>query len=175
MENRNLVVDTSIFIEFLRARNKTQTTLYNMTKSFFNPQQQQQIEEAIKHAELKTSGEIRIHIENHCTKENILERAWEIFHKLGIDKTKERNGVIFYLAVEDKRFAILGDEGIHQKVAADFWDDIKTIMQTEFKLGRFTEGLSVGISIAGDQLQEHFPAQREDVNELMNIISFEEN
>lgn len=146
-----------------------------MAQSFFSKEQQQQIENAIKQAELKTSGEIRVHIENHCSKENILERAWEVFKNLGIHKTNERNGVIFYLAVEDHRFAILGDEGIHKKVPSDFWDDIKTIMQTEFKLGRFTEGLSVGISIAGEQLQKHFPFQREDANELTDMISFEEN
>lgn len=146
-----------------------------MAHSFFTQQQQQQIENAIKHAELKTSGEIRVHIENHCKKENTLERAWEVFKHLDIHKTKERSGVLFYLAVEDKRFAILGDEGIDKKVPADFWNDIKTIIQTEFKLGRFTEGLSVGIDIAGEQLQKHFPFQREDANELTDIISFEEN
>lgn len=146
-----------------------------MAHSFFTTQQQQQIENAIKQAELKTSGEIRVHIENRCKKENVLERAWDVFKHLDIHKTKERSGVLFYLAVEDKRFAILGDEGIDKKVPADFWDDIKTIIQTEFKLGRFTEGLSVGIDIAGEQLQKHFPFQREDANELTDIISFEEN
>ena len=146
-----------------------------MTNTFFSKEQQIKIQNAIKQAELKTSGEIRVHIETHCKKENILERAWEVFQKLNIHKTKDRNGVIFYLAVEDKRFAILGDEGIHKKVPANFWDNIKALMEAEFKLGRFTEGLSNGISIAGESLEKYFPHQRNDVNELSDVISFEEN
>jgi uncharacterized membrane protein len=140
--------------------------------SFFSKEQQNRILAAVKEAEESTSGEVRVHIETTC-KDNVLDRAAWIFGKLGMQKTKERNGVLFYLAVEDKKFAIIGDGGINAKVAPDFWDNVKEILQDNFKAGKFTEGLSEGIVLAGQQLKTHFPHQADDVNELSDEISFD--
>jgi len=140
--------------------------------SFFTKEQQAQILASIKEAEKETSGEVRVHIETHC-KEDVLDRAAWIFKKLGMYKTAERNGVLFYLAVRDKKFAILGDAGINTKVPSGFWDDISQFMQNNFREGKFTEGLSGGILLAGKQLKIHFPYSKDDINELSDDISFD--
>ena len=144
-----------------------------MAKKLFNTQEQQQIVAAVAEAELNTSGEIKVHIDNKC-KEDVLDRAAFIFDELSLQETKLRNGVLIYLAVADKKLAILGDAGINAKVPADFWDTTKDFMITKFKEGQFTEGLSGGIKMAGEQLKTHFPYQSDDVNELSDDISFGE-
>jgi uncharacterized membrane protein len=140
--------------------------------SFFTKEQQALILAAVKEAEENTSGEIRVHIETNCPGD-VLDRAAWIFGKLGMHKTAERNGVLFYLAVEDKKFAVIGDGGINAKVHVGFWDDIKEHLRKEFTTGRFTEGLSEGIIMAGQQLKSHFPHKKDDVNELSDEISFD--
>jgi uncharacterized membrane protein len=140
--------------------------------SFFTKEQQALILAAVKEAEENTSGEIRVHIETTC-KTDVLDRAAWIFGKLGMHKTAERNGVLFYLAVEDKKFAVIGDGGINEKVPEGFWDDVKEHLRKEFSSGKFTEGLSEGIIMAGKQLKAHFPHQKDDVNELSDEISFD--
>jgi uncharacterized membrane protein len=142
-----------------------------MAQSFFEPDQEAAIKEAVLAAELKTSGEIRVYIEKKFG-DNVLDRAAEIFDELKLQKTKHRNGVLFYLAVEDRQFAVLGDKGIHRKVPADFWDNIKEKMQDYFREGRFTEGLIEGINMAGEKLMEYFPHKRTDVNELPDEVVF---
>jgi len=127
---------------------------------------------AVKEAEKSTSGEIRVHIETRCP-EDVLDRAAWIFSKLKMDKTSERNGVLFYLAVRDHKFAIIGDAGINSKVPGGFWDEIRELMEKSFREARFTEGLSRGIILAGSQLKAHFPYGKEDVNELSDEISFD--
>jgi len=144
-----------------------------MASKFFTTDQKQQIVGAIKNAELNTSGEIRVHIENHCKKE-VLDRAAVVFASLKMHKTKLRNGVLFYLAIKDHKFAILGDGGINAVIPDDFWDNTKEMMQQKFKEGEFTEGLSSGIKMAGEHLKTHFPYQSDDVNELDDDISFGE-
>ena len=144
-----------------------------MANKFFTSDQKQQIISAIKDAELNTSGEIRVHIENHCKKE-VLDRAATIFATLKMHKTKLRNGVLFYLAIKDKKFAILGDGGINAVTPDDFWDTIKEMMLHKFKDGEFAVGLSSGIKMAGEQLKAHFPYQSDDINELDDDISFGE-
>jgi uncharacterized membrane protein len=139
--------------------------------SFFTKEEQAKILASIKEAELNTSGEIRVHIETEC-REDVMDRAAWIFDKLGMKKTAERNGVLFYLALNDRKFAILGDAGINKKVPADFWDNIKKVLQENFKEKRFVEGLTEGISMAGKQLKVHFPYSKADVNELTDEISF---
>lgn len=138
---------------------------------FFNKQEKENITLAIKEAELNTSGEIRVHIEGKC-REEVMDRAVYIFEKLGMHKTELRNGVLFYLAVNDHKFAILGDAGINQVVPDDFWDEIKKSMLDFFSEKQFSEGLSRGIKMAGDQLKNHFPYQKDDINELPDEISF---
>ena len=138
---------------------------------FFTKEEQQKIVAAIREAELNTSGEIRVHIENHC-KEEALERAAEVFYDLKMDRTAARNGILFYLAVKDHKFAIIGDEGINKEVEHDFWNDIKDEMISNFKENKFAEGLIAGILKCGKKLKEYFPHQSDDVNELSDEISF---
>jgi uncharacterized membrane protein len=141
------------------------------SRTFFSKEEQQKIVAAIKEAELNTSGEIRVHIENHCKKE-ALERAAEVFYDLKMNQTAARNGILFYLAVKDRKFAIIGDKGINAKVEHDFWNDIKDEMISNFKENKFAEGLIAGILKCGDKLKKHFPYQNDDVNELSDEISF---
>ena len=140
--------------------------------SFFTKEQQAQILASVREAELETSGEIRVHIESSL-KGDVLDRAAWLFKKLGMHNTAERNGVLFYLAVNDKKFAIIGDAGINAKVHSGFWDDISELLKKNFKEGKFTEGLSEGILLAGKHLKIHFPYRMDDVNELPDEISFD--
>lgn len=143
-----------------------------MAAKLFSPEQKAQIVAAIKEAETQTSGEIQVHIENHC-KGAVLDRAAKVFDTLKMYQTKERNGVLVYLAAEDKKFAILGDAGINAVVAPDFWESTKDLMAVRFRQGQFTEGLIEGIHHAGDQLKTHFPYDhRTDQNELSDEVSF---
>jgi Predicted membrane protein len=143
-------------------------------ENFFSEEEKKQITDAIAQAEHNTSGEIRLHVEGNC-KIDVLDRAAYVFGKLDMQKTKQRNGVLFYLAVYDRKFAILGDAGINKVVPENFWDKIKETILTFFKQGKFAEGLSQGILMAGEQLKANFPYQSNDVNELPDEISFEKN
>lgn len=142
-----------------------------MTETFFTPEQQRQVVDAIASAELNTSGEIRVHIESIC-KGDVLDRAAFMFEKLKMNKTKLRNGVLFYLSVDDHKLAILGDSGINAKVPKTFWQDIKDHLISAFKNNNYTTGLSEGIIMAGEQLKAHFPYQSDDINELSDEISY---
>jgi uncharacterized membrane protein len=128
------------------------------------------IVQAIMAAEKMTSGELRVHVEKKAGKDPFL-RAQEVFQELGMDQTRERNGVLFFLAVEERKFVILGDEGINNKVPADFWEETKEAMAAEFKESRFAEGLMEGIRRAGEALAKHFPYRHDDIDELPNEIS----
>jgi uncharacterized membrane protein len=150
---------------------KTNTYNYMNVRNHFTENEKLQIKNAINAAEFNTSGEIRVHIEKHC-REDVLDRAAYIFEKLEMHKTKLRNGVLFYLAIEDHRFAILGDAGINQKVPDDFWEKIKEEMAAQFKEGHIAQGLTGGIIQAGEKLKQYFPWQKDDVNELSDEISF---
>lgn len=145
-----------------------------MAEEAFNEEKQALIRGAIQQAELETSGEIKVHIENHC-KEDTLDRAAYIFEQLHMHETALRNGVLIYLALKDKQFAILGDVGINQRVEDGFWDKISSLMMSYFKKGEYTQGLVEGILGAGEQLKAHFPYQSDDQNELSNDISFGKN
>lgn len=142
-----------------------------MAKDFFSLNQRKAIENAIAQAEENTSGEIRVHIDKYC-KGDVLDRAAMVFASLKMHKTELRNGVLFYLAYIDRKFAVFGDVGINEKVPDNFWDSIKNTMQEYFAAGQFTEGLCKGIIMAGEQLKQHFPYQQNDINELSNDISF---
>jgi uncharacterized membrane protein len=139
--------------------------------NFFTTEQQEDIRQAIMNAELDTSGEIRVHIENTC-KGDVLDRALEVFARLGMGKTENRNGVLIYLAVKNRKFAIIGDEGIHAVVTENFWENIKHKMMNQFRENHFTEGLIEAISETGKQLKKYFPHQKNDINELSDEISF---
>ncbi len=139
--------------------------------SFFTKEQKDIIIRAIEDAEKQTSGEIRVFIENTC-KGDILDRAAFLFKKLGMTKTSERNGVLFYLAIGRQQFAVLGDTGINAKVPHGFWDAIRNTLEEHFKTGDFTGGLNEGIRMAGEKLKAFFPRQVDDDNELSDDITF---
>jgi uncharacterized membrane protein len=143
-------------------------------KNFFTAEQQEDILQAIRDAELNTSGEIRLHIESKC-KGEVLDCAAYIFKKLGMHKTQQRNGVLIYLSIENRTFAVIGDAGINAVVPENFWESTKQLMINHFREGRFTEGLIEGIAQAGLQLKKHFPYQSSDVNELPDELSFGNN
>ncbi|WP_047247502.1 TPM domain-containing protein [Maribacter thermophilus] len=139
-------------------------------EDFLTPAEEQEIVEAIIEAEKNTSGEIRVHIEAH-TRSNHFERAQEVFHMLKMDNTKESNGVLIYVAVNDRKFVICGDKGIDHVVPENFWDTTKDAIQRKFKEGKFKEGIIDGILMAGNELKTHFPWRANDTNELSNEIS----
>jgi uncharacterized membrane protein len=132
---------------------------------------QQQIRRAVEEAEKNTSGEIRVCIEKSC-KDEALDRAARYFYQLDMDKTKLRNGVLIYLAINDRKFAIIGDSGINQAVPANFWDTTKEAMLTLFKQDSIIEGIVTGVTMAGQQLKQYFPYALKDKNELSDDIAF---
>lgn len=140
------------------------------TKDFLTTADEQAIVAAIRRAETDTSGEIRVHIENTSEKPP-LERAKEVFHFLEMHGTAARNGVLFYVGLQDRSFAIIGDEGIDKVVEPDFWDCTRDIVISHFKEGRFAEGLTAGILRAGERLKKYFPYNDNDANELPDFIS----
>lgn len=131
------------------------------------------VEQAIAQAELQTSGEIRVHIDNRC-KEAVLDRAAFLFEELEMHQTEARNGVLIYLALQDKKLAILGDAGINAKVPADFWNRIKTEMIQSCAEGKYVDAIVSAVLSAGEQLKAHFPYRSDDENELPNTLSFGE-
>ncbi len=140
-------------------------------KKLFSPSEEERLMKAIKLAEQKTSGEIRVHIESKHKLEPV-KRAQEVFIALNMNQTKERNGILFYLDIHSKQFAVWGDEGIHQKVSQAFWDEISEVCITNFKKDQFIEGLEAAINLCGDKLKLHFPLQADDTNELSDEISY---
>ncbi len=139
-------------------------------EDFLTAVEESQIIEAIKTAERNTSGEIRVHLEKTSNSEPF-ERAKELFSFLRMNETKDQNGVLFYVAVHDRQFAVLGDAGINKVVAADFWTSIKDTVLRRFSEENYALGLQEGILETGKKLQEYFPYQSNDSNELSNDIS----
>ena len=139
-------------------------------EDFLAAEEEAAIIEAIRNAEKNTSGEIRVHLEAH-TDLDPFERAAEVFDFLHMDNTKLSNGVLIYVAVEDRTLVILGDSDINDVVAPDFWDSTRDIIITHFKDGNMKQGLIAGIEEAGLQLKKHFPFQKNDKNELPDDIS----
>ena len=142
--------------------------------NILNREEDRRIVGAIKQAETNTSGEIKVHIENRC-KGNVEERSLAVFNRLKLNETKLRNGVLIYLSVKDHKFAILGDEGINKVVEDGFWNDVKDLMLNFFREGRIAEGLEQGIQRCGEKLKFYFPYQTDDINEITDDISYENN
>ena len=142
----------------------------NKPGKFFTIVEKERIVAAIKEAEQQTSGEISVHLEKK-TPAPVLERAKELFFQLGMNKTSQKNGVLIYLAIREKLFAIIGDEGINKAVPANFWEDVRDIMQEHFKNDRFAEGLEEAIKKVGEKLKVYFPYQADDKNECSDEIS----
>lgn len=137
---------------------------------FFSKKEKKQIVLAIREAESKTSGEIRLHLEKG-KETDVVAQARKIFEEKGMTKTAARNGVLIYLSTQKHAFAVIGDTGINEKVPAGFWDSIVAVMQSHFKENRFADGLCEGIDHIGQKLQTYFPCQKDDLNELSDEIS----
>ena len=158
---------------------KTANPRSSRPRAFFSREEQALIAAAIHDAEMKSSGEIRCHLEHKVPRNRPFNgdpylRARGLFARIGMHETLERNGVLFYLATGSRRFAVLGDEELHKKVGEEFWRQAADLMNGEFKAGRFVEGLTAAIALVGAQLAEHFPRKSDDVNELPDTISFQE-
>lgn len=139
-------------------------------KNLLTKAQQEQLVKSIQQAEQGTSGEIRVHVEDSSNKEP-LQRAEEVFLKLGMQKTKDRTGVLIYVAAKDHKLAIVGDEGIYKVVGKDFWEAEKELLIEHFSNGDYYEGLAKVINLIGEQLKQFFPQKPGDRNELSDEIS----
>ncbi len=139
-------------------------------ESFLTSKEEQEIIEAIRLAELNTSGEIRIHLEDCCTSDS-KARALEVFSILKMDNTRLKNAVLIYIAVHDHTFVIYGDKGIHTVVNNDFWDTTRDTILSHFKKDQYAKGLIQGVKSIGEQLKTFFPWDSNDSNELPNTIS----
>jgi uncharacterized membrane protein len=142
-----------------------------MSSISFSEQDRLLIKEAVAKAELKTSGEIRICIEDTCPLD-VLDRSAYIFKELGINKTKDRNGVLIYVSLDDRKYAIIGDAGIHLHVKQEFWDHVGSEMIALFKQGKLVDGLIHAVMRAGEKLSVYFPYHKHDKNELSDDIFF---
>jgi uncharacterized membrane protein len=143
-----------------------------VAKDRFSNQQKEAIKNAIVEAELNTSGEIRVHIDMKCPGDPV-NQAVTVFQKLKMENTEQRNAVLIYVAMDDHKLAIVGDEGINQVVPDHFWDDERDLMISYFKKGLYTEGLLEGIRQVGEQLKGAFPVEFGDRNELDDEVTFD--
>ncbi len=142
----------------------------SQVEEFLSAEEEQDIVNAILEAEKNTSGEIRVHIEANA-KIDHFSRAQQVFHFLKMDNTKDENGVLIYVAVDDKKFVIYGDRGIDRAVPKGFWENTKEVIAKHFRSGDFTNGIVEGILMAGKELEAHFPWQHGDTNELSDAVS----
>ncbi|MDJ1479414.1 TPM domain-containing protein [Cytophagaceae bacterium YF14B1] len=139
--------------------------------SFLSSKEERLLVEAIQKAEGQTSGEIRVHIEPGTPDADPFQRALEIFARLEMHKTKQRNGVLFYIATDTHKFAIVADSGINRVAPENFWEEIKHTMRTHFKQHQYLKGLEEGITQTGEYLKKYFPSSGYDTNELDDSIS----
>ena len=145
---------------------------FSKKREFFTPGQQQQVVEAIQKAEKNTSGEVRFFVESRCKYVDPVDRAKEIFFSLKMDQTRDRNAVLFYMAIDDKQLALFADEGIYQRVGAGYWnDEVKKIIRA-FTKHDFIGGICTVINDIGLALQTEFPYESNDKNELPDEIIF---
>jgi len=142
----------------------------NKVESFLTTREEKVVIQAIQKAEKNTSGEIRVHIENK-TEKPTLERAKEVFLYLKMDQTRQRNGILLYVGVSSKEFAILGDEGINKLISEGFWEEEKKMVLQHFSQNNYEKGLVLAIEKVGEKLKNYFPYDKDDTNELPNEIS----
>lgn len=138
--------------------------------TYFTEQRRKHIVDAIREAELNTSGEIRVHVDRHCGGD-VMQRALAVFKKLKMEDTRQHNGVLIYVAMQSHKTAIIGDKGVNAVVPPDFWNDIVADMVKMFAQGQFEEGISDAVGAVGQVLKKHFPYQDDDINELPDEIS----
>ena len=140
------------------------------TKEFLGKLEHDQIVDAIRAAESKTSGEIRVYIQRGKLKSDPLEAAQRKFHRLGMHKTRERNAVLIFVAPRVHKFAVVGDQAIHEKCGDQFWQRVATPMHHCFRQQKFTDGIGGAITVIGDALAQHFPKTSSDTNELTDDV-----
>lgn len=129
------------------------------------------VADAISQAEKVTSGEIRIHIDEHI-EEDVLDHAAYLFQELGMQHTRERNGILIYVCVADRLVAVIGDKGINERVPEGFWNGTVEVLKSHFVAGRPAEGLCEVVRLVGERLSAFFPPRTDDRNELSNEVTF---
>lgn len=144
---------------------------------YFTPEEQERVRDAIRAAEQRTSGEIRVHVERDLPRRgpargDAYRRARDVFAKLGMHRTAAHDGVLIYLALRPRALAVVGDEGLHAHVGEAFWREVVAAMVPDFASDRPADGLVAGVAMIGERLREHFPHRDDDVNELPDDISF---
>lgn len=141
--------------------------------SYFSEAEQALIVQAIREAELKTSGEVRVYIESRCSYIDPLRRAKEIFGNLKMYETTARNAVLVYIAMKDRQLAVFGDEGIHEKVGDEFWNAEVQNMLSHFNKQDYASGIAGVVTSIGKALEKNFPYDADtDKNELPDEIVF---
>jgi uncharacterized membrane protein len=140
--------------------------------NFFSKKEERNIIAAIREAERNTSGEIRVHMGKDFDGD-ILTVASNVFRELGMDRTVDNSGVLFFIVPSKHQFAIWGDTGINEKVPPHFWEDVRNVMQQHFREKKFAEGVCAGVRLAGEKLKEHFPRKSDDRNELPDDLSYD--
>ncbi len=141
---------------------------------FFSKEEEKNIISAIQEIENKTSGEIRVHLQRSCDGP-VLEVGKKVFLELGMHKTERRNGVLFFIVPKEHQFAVLGDSGLDEVVPDSFWEEVRNVMQEDFKKSAFAAGITKGIHMVGNYLTQYFPVQKDDTNELSDDISYDDN
>lgn len=142
-------------------------------KPFFNETEKEQIVTAIRAAERRTSGEVRVFVESRCRYVDAIDRAVEIFFKLEMDETDDRNAVLLYVAMKDRQLAVFGDEGIHKKVGMEYWNREVGLLVSNFNNDNYAEGISKCVNDIGEALHYFFPFDNDtDKNELPDDIVF---
>ena len=148
-------------------------SIFKSRKQLFSDEETRLIVKAIRHAEQRTSGEVRVFVESKCSWVDAIDRAAELFFKLQMDKTEHRNGTLVYVAVKDRQLAVFGDEGIHQKVGTAYWNNVVAEMLQSFNRHDYAKGIADCVIQIGDALTTHFPYERDtDKNELPDEIVF---
>jgi len=146
---------------------------FRRKKDFFTPVEKELVVTAIRNAERMTSGEVRVFVESRCSYLDAIDRAVELFFKLEMDETQDRNAVLVYVAIKDRQLAVFGDEGIHKKVGNEYWNSEVQKMITSFNKENYALGISEVVEDIGTALSTYFPYNNEtDKNELPDEIVF---
>lgn len=145
---------------------------FHKKKQFFTPEQQHRMVQAVQQAEKNTSGEVRIFVESKCEYMDAVDRARDIFFSLKMEKTKDRNAVLLYMAIDDRQLALFADEGIYQRLGQEYWDNEAKKMINAFTKDDYTGGVCLVVEEIGQALKKEFPYQSTDKNELPDQIVF---
>ncbi len=145
---------------------------FHKKKQFFTPEQQHRMVQAVQQAEKNTSGEVRIFVESKCEYMDAVDRARDIFFSLKMEKTKDRNAVLLYMAIDDRQLALFADEGIYQRLGQEYWDNKAKKMINAFTKDDYTGGVCLVVEEIGQALKKEFPYQSTDKNELPDQIVF---